>query len=227
MLHHSAFLFDYLAFRRHISPIISSLDQGDIQPLFAEAKSVFDDIEPDKWILHDEGTELERFEANEILDQSDIGYLLLVVLSRFLQPAPNLASWGTLSIILETNFSWSKEETEFLIHGTVLSSLLKPNEAPPKVLTVKDPYWFWMFPTQSYRNGWLPFEEVVRLLNKINTIRDQAVSSGSQVDNLTMGDTLNLSADDLKKIRASLNEVLLMLRSAKDAKRGLFYVIDY
>src|SRR5438046_7922487 len=78
---HSAYLFDYDCFRSYIAPIIQEVDHGNYISLYRQAEVIINSVPSNEWILHDQGTILESITPSSEIDSTNIGYLLLVILS--------------------------------------------------------------------------------------------------------------------------------------------------
>lgn len=224
---HRAFLLDYTGFQRHVAPIVRALDRGDYSPLHTQAEKIINSMQPEEWLLHNQGTMLERIYPSDDVDSSDIGYWLLIVLSSFLQPAPSITYWGLLWEALRI-VGWSENDAWLLIRGVSTASLLKPESdvAQGGLLKTSDPYWHWMIPTQSNQRGWLSLGQIRRLKHQLVSVQDAIMSLDRTTINTA--DAVNsqglIDKDD--HLRIAYHEALAMLNVAVEAARGLFLVIS-
>ena len=219
---HRVFLFDYEGFRRYIAPIVQAVDQGNYEPLYTRAEEIIRSTRPEEWPLQDQGTGLESIDPSLGVDSGSIGYWLLVILSTFLSKASSLARWGILRQALVAT-GWSEEDSWQIIRGIHTASILKPDidVGPDTIVRISDPYWFWVFPTQSYQRGWLPLEEIKK-------IRHQLVAAEPAIMalDLVVKGRSDKESVGIERLRLAYDEAHAMLQSAEVSQLGLFMVIS-
>lgn len=223
-LGHSTFLFDYQSFRLEVMPLLKALDEGNPEPLHQRVLQIRASV-PDskKWILHDRGTEIGGdFGLDRDPQQINRlwGHWLLIVLSTYLQPGGSLIfEWTTLSSILNL-LNWSEKDRLDLLAGIPTVLLLKPNtQDVPKIQgRLEAPYWYWVAPIRCYRFGWLPLEEVDRLLNKL--VHDQVL-----IDTALLKQIPKVIQGVRQPGDVAYQRAIDMLRQAKSANVGLFSII--
>jgi hypothetical protein len=225
---HAAFVLDHTAFQHHIAPILVAIDRGALYPLRTKAEAVIGSMEPEEWLLQEQGTMLESFEPFGDIDHADIGYWLLVLMSTFLQRAPSLGTnWSVLLRALDI-VGWSEDDSWLLARGVPTVSLLKPDIhiAPGTVLRESDPYWHWMVPTQSYQRGWLPPEQVHRLKPRLESARDAIMALDDTVIDASYGRSPYGPLDNVARLRDAYGKALAMLKAASSVGKALYMVIS-
>jgi hypothetical protein len=219
---HRAFLFDYEAFRRSVAPVVQAVDQGNYEPLYTRAEEITMSTQAEEWPLQDQGTGLESIDPSLGIDSGIIGYWLLVILSTFLSKASSLARWGILRQALVA-IGWSEEDSWQIIRGMHTASILKPDidVGPDTIVRISDPYWFWVFPTQSYQRGWLPLEAIKRLRHKLLVAEPKIMAL-----DLVVKGQLGKESVSTERLRLAFDEAHAMLQSAEESQLGLFMVIS-
>lgn len=226
---HEAFLLDYSAFKSHIAPLTEALGRGDQTRLVEAARQIALSVAPEEWILHNAGTMLEDVGTAGELSSQEIGYCLLVVLSTHLTRAPSLGiAWSALSTTL-FDLGWPEEDVKLLIHGLPVVRLLRnETEAPDtSFLNGGEPYWYWVFPTQSFRRGWLPTDVVTRLHAKLNASMsslEPAISHPEAIRHNLRGSSQehgHAGASDM-----AFRSALAMLDEAQRSAKALYLVIS-
>ncbi len=226
---HSAFLFDYKAFRYQIAPTVQAVDQGDYASLYTQATRVVHSMQQEAWVLHNQGTMLEDIEPAQEITSSDIGYWLLILLSTYLQRAPSLGvNWGVLHKALPV-VGWSDDEAWLLVRGLSTANLLKPEIGTVQAkssLRESDPYWYWMFPISSYQHGWLSLEQISQLRSQLLAVRSSIMALDKTVIDASYGIGPDGPLDNVARLRVAYSDALSMLQSAEEAGLGLFMVIS-
>lgn len=231
---HSAFLFDYRRFRKEILDITCELDKGNYSPVYARAKLAVQGIEADNWILNLQGTTLSpsllEAEAHAKPDEPDnIGYCLLVILSKYLQDssASLAGNWGVLREVLR-KVGWRYEDTRLLTEGMPTEVLLKPDIKfnQRSHLRMTDPYWRWMIPTQAHRSGWLSVGEIQRL-------RCLLLDTEKKLEQFDFAcypriDTTNPSVirEFQRYLQSAHENALALLLAAEKSNMGLYMIIS-
>lgn len=225
-MHQSVFLFDYQRFRQDITPVLEALDRGNYGPLYEWQKRVVQSMKPEDWILHDEGTDLDSFEPEEQMNNSDLGYWLLVVLSTYLrQPPSPLKDWGLFghALYLADNKSW------LMLDGSSTTSLIKPGSeaARPESLRVSDPYWYWVIPTQAYQSGWLSLEQIRSLEQRLVSNHDaiMEVDQRKLVEGTTGLKDIS-TPERITRLQTAYDDALKMLRTAIEEGVGLYWIFS-
>jgi hypothetical protein len=103
------------------------------------------------------------------------------------------------------------------------ASILKPDidVGPDTIVRISDPYWFWMFPTQSYQRGWLPLEAIKRLRRQLAAAEPAIMA----LDLVVKGQSGKESVST-ERLRLAYDEAHAMLQSADVSQLGLFMVIS-
>jgi hypothetical protein len=222
------FFFDYISFQKEIKPILPEIDRGDYRLLYEGAETVFRKVKPQDWLLEDQGTMLDpSYKLDGITSKVDVGYLLLVILSTYLKPAPYLYTDGNLLRKVLTLTGWNEIDIELFWTGIPISILIKENVLMPK----DDPlyserYWNWVIPTQSNTSGWITFEQIQKFKNKfIDTSQKVERFPISMLEMLSS----NVSEDPKNmpsRIKTVLTNVQGVLTKAEQMKWGLYIIFS-
>jgi hypothetical protein len=249
---HEASLFSYREFKADIQPFVNQLDRGDYDSLREHVRKVTNRIRQrwplrdhgyvryaedgrcesvlsQEWPLfyHGEGPLLEEEEVMGLSQPARLGYWLLLSLSEYLQPCPSpRGNWSVLQQALEAQ-EWSEESSNLLFEGLPLYLLLKPNAEPSKngALGPTSPYWFLMRPSRGPHSGWLPTEDVYRLLDELQRV-GQAIRTFDvrRFDDIRADNPIVVQ-EYIEYLDKAYTDTLGMLRAAATAKVGLFMTI--
>jgi hypothetical protein len=161
-----------------------------------------------KWILNDTGTTLEKIELNTKMENADIGYLLLIILSKYLGGHYSIRRWGDLRNYLVFQ-GWSEEQSWIPICGYNLATSINPSSDSScnRFVASDDPYYYWMIPIFSNRRGWLSFSHITSLEIELEKVFASSKSSAQE------------------EVIEAYNDLKMILTSAKQAGSGLFMVI--
>ena len=251
-LRHHAFLFDIHAFHKSISSLIVAVDRGDLLPLFDQANKIIKDVAPDVWLFDDVGSPLMgRDEIHKVnfagvprtqpitqqladakaVHPGDIGYWLLIVMSRYLEKSSGIGSNYSILETALTNMGWSHANRERLFYGLPTCLLLMSNCTRVSLRTDKDPYWHWIVPPHAQSSGWLPPEEVVRLVDHLASMQPRIQSYDPQLFpnpwQLTGEALIDSQHDFFVRLHNAYDEASVMLRQAQQSNRGVFMVMAY
>lgn len=251
-LRHHAFLFDIHAFRKAISSLIVAVDKGDLWPLFDQADKIIKDMTPDMWLFDDVGSPLmgcdeihrvnfagvprtqtitQQLADVRAIHPGDIGYWLLIVMSRYLEKAPGIGPNYSILETALTNTGWSHMNCEHLFYGFPTCLLLRSNCRRVSLRADNDPYWQWIVPPHARSSGWLPSDEAVRLGAHLAAIRLRIQNYDPQLFpnpwQLT-GEALMDSQHDFSvRLHNAYDEASVMLQRAQQSNRDVFMVMAY
>ncbi len=212
---HKTFLFDYKKFAQTAVKLTPSIEKGDYQELLAEANHIFSAVTPEKWILQDIGTSLEKFSLGEIRDSFDVGYLLLVVLSKYLTYGQfSLDQLGDVRKAL-LHLGWDDKSIDLLIHGEPTNLLIQPDSLHMPVYRQNTaPYYYWISPSQANHCGWLSLERIESLLGQpCFSISEQEIDS-------------IYNNKGLFEYKKHVQKVFSVLSEAKTSQKGLFMILS-
>ncbi len=251
-LKHYAFSFDVNRFQKSISPLIAAVDEGNLRPLYDEANKTIQFMAQGAWLLDEAGSpllgldEIDRVNfagvprtqpIKEYLGDSnavhpgDIGYWLLLVMSRYLEKSCGI---GGDYPILETalaNAGWSYADCERLLRGLPCCLLMKSDCKRLSLRTDNDPYWHWIVPSHAQSSGWLSHHQVVRLLDEISSVRPTIQGYDPHLFpnpwNLTGEALVDSQRDFIERLQNAYNKAIVMLQHAQQSSRGVFMIMAY
>ncbi len=220
----SLFLFDYEGFKRAANPLVAALENGNPGPLQDAVDSVRQEIPGANKPIFDEvgiplGGELRASRESMHL-QATWGRWLLVVMSRFLSPAPSLEyKWSDFLGVLGY-IGWSSQDQQEFIRGLPTTWLIKPQAQHPYDMLIKHdmPFWYWVRPVQCTYCGWLSAEKAANISAHLEADGSRIPGLG----NITVSLGVTLAASD---IRNMFETVIHTLNTAIAAEIGLFSVI--
>lgn len=233
---HTAYLFDWEAFRAAALPLAQAVDRSDDALLRARANAVLDHLQRDEreWLLHDPKSnpllDLGRWPSPLKPDQ--IGYCFLVLLSSFLRrsPASLLGDWAILHAGLAA-LGWRENDAVLLTRGLYAEVLLRPGRVADPLLrptlggdTSRDDYAWWVR-ARNGDTGWLDTATVARLLPRLQALQgDLARLDGEQLRRATYP-TTGRSASPARLL-TGYQHAVAMLTAAAQEDRGVFMTIS-
>lgn len=251
-LKHYAFCFDVMTFRESILPLVSAVNEGNLLPLYAEANKIIQTAVESEWLLDQAGSpllgpdEIDRIDfagvrrtqsINEYLKQSDIvhpgdiGYWFLLVLSRSLEESCGMGGDYSILETVLTNAGWQHEDCERLVRGLPCCLLIRPDCQRLSFRASHDPYWHWIVPSHAQSSGWLPYNEVVRLLDNLSllqsAIQDYDPCLFPNPWNLTGEALTDSQCDFFARLESAYKKAIAILQRAQQSSRGVFMVMGY
>ncbi len=249
---HHAYSFDVDGFVKSASPLVESVDKGDLRPLFEMTAKTIRNGFQGSWPLEEAGSRLpsedELVRLNSVglprshpledylksvvsLPFDEIGYWFLIILSRHLKvPVGIGADYSVLEMALG-NVGWSELDRERLIHGLPSCRLIRSDCTRLAQRSDSDPYWHWLVPSHAQSSGWLPNLEARRVLDLLAqtepAIRNYSIRLFPNPWGLT-GDQLSDSrADWNSHLQIAFDRAATMLETAVSAENGVFMVMSY
>ncbi len=251
-LRHYAYSFDVDGFVKSASPLVESVDKGDLRPLFEMTAKTIRNGFQGSWLLEEAGSrlpgedELVRFNSvglprsqpvedylkNVVAPPFDeIGYWLLIILSRHLQEFSGIgADYSVLEAALG-NVGWSEIDREHLILGLPSCRLIRSDCTRLAQRNDSDPYWHWLVPSHAQSSGWLPYLEARKVLDLLAqtqpAIRNYDVCLFPNPWGLTGDDLSDSRADWNSHLQIAFDRAVTMLETAVNAENGVFMVMAY
>jgi hypothetical protein len=228
-MYHSAFIFDYFSYQKDVYKIKPYLDKNNLIPLYDEYRKTLESIKTEKWVLEDIGTSLVPMDYVQVKRQSDIGYMLLVVLSKYLHPVISLNDdWMLLENVLETVFSWRSDKTKLLVSGLSTVLFFEPNANKTLDFVPKNaPYTHWVIPMYSHLRGWLPIEEIYSLYDDLDMIYNEIFSLDEEkVYQFSEHRPIEYMGNVATRLQKAYIAAITMLKEAKNANMGLYFIVS-
>lgn len=227
-MYRSIFLFDYKNFLINAKRLFLSIDEGDFHPLLTEANSILDHVPSKAWILDDCGTNLERLSLESIDDPFNVGYLLLIVMSKYLKE--KLPSEGNFRLLYGAlNRSKFPGNAKSLIFGNPINSLFELDNDIfyGECKNQSRSYFQWIRPSQSYNAGWIDIEQINALTAQLFTAEEDILSMNeATLELIETHIPPEYRFDPKKRLNSAYNSAISMLFSAQKNNCGLYMVIS-
>lgn len=247
-LFYRSYMFDASGFRAQMEGLVGSMQRGDLGPLFVDALNAVAKTPPEKFPFRSIGEDLIDIQTESVtgkhwerdikllledpsaIDQADLGYWVMLILSNYLVSAVGIGTDYNILQVALRDMHWSKNEISLLLQGQPLPSLFSsPSIADDQPIIPI--HWNYARPYNSRSAGWISLEEILHLEKRLREITVVAHSDNHKRVKHLLRKMKIVSVDEkinmMKRVSDAYDRALGMLEKAIGSEKDLYILHSY
>jgi len=246
--YHRSFLFDTAGFREQMKPLIFSIHRGKFRSVYEDAACVLDDMKQEEFSFRSIGENLVDIQTESVtgkrwerdinrlleepsaIDQADLGYWVMLILSNYLVSAIGIGSDYLILQEALREAQWREKEISLLLKGQPLPSLFSSSSIADDRSAVPE-YWNYARPYNSRSAGWISLEEILHLEKRLREITKVVHSDDYKRLQRLMRKMKMVSVDEkmntMKRVSDAYDRALGMLEKAIGTGKDLYILHSY